>query len=79
MEGEELGGWWKWVYVCIQIATVAYVMACKERVDERAALGIVSDSNLIKLVTNHLPAWYNESDKEQVEESSLLTNEDVTH
>jgi hypothetical protein len=55
------------LYVPAAVLYFAYLQANKDRADRKAAIGIVSDASLIKLVMHDLPRWVSDSEHQRVE------------
>ncbi|KAJ1438492.1 hypothetical protein B484DRAFT_392303, partial [Ochromonadaceae sp. CCMP2298] len=45
----------------------SYAQAHKERADRKAAVGIVTDPKLLRLVLEEMPSWVNDSEHQRVE------------
>ena len=43
----------------------------KDKADAGIALGVVTDANVLKLITKELPSWFYESETERVEVRSV--------
>lgn len=54
-------------YVPLAVLYFAYLQAKKDRADRKAAIGIISDPALIKLVVKEMPRWVSDSEHQRVE------------
>jgi hypothetical protein len=55
------------LYLPLAALYFSYLQASKDRADRKAALGIVSDPALVKLVMKELPRWVSDSEHQRVE------------
>ena len=56
-----------WLYLPIGVLFLSYLQATKDRIDHQAAIGIVSDPALIRLIVQELPSWISDSHFQRVE------------
>lgn len=54
-----------WFHVPLSVAFLLYMQAKKNRNDRMAALGIVSDTDILKIIMSEWPGWIRDSDVEQ--------------
>lgn len=54
-------------YLPLAIFYLSYLQTSKDRVDRQAAIGIVSDPQLIKFVNEEMPSWISDSEFHRVE------------
>ena len=55
-----------WAYVPAALLFLSYLKASKDRKDRQAAIGIVSDPDILKYMMEEMPKWVEDSDTEQV-------------
>jgi hypothetical protein len=54
-------------YVPIAVLFLGYLQTIKARVDRQAAIGIVTNPTLLKLIQTEMPSWFRDSDFQRVE------------
>mmetsp|Transcript_3345 Transcript_3345/g.5234 ORF Transcript_3345/g.5234 Transcript_3345/m.5234 type:complete len:960 (+) Transcript_3345:112-2991(+) len=54
-------------YLPLSLMYVSYLKADKDRQDRKAAIGIVSDVNILKYVAEEMPSWIKHSDVQRVQ------------
>ena len=55
-----------WAYIPAALIFLSYLKASKDRKDRQAAMGIVTDPNILKYMLEEMPNWVEDSDTEQV-------------
>eukprot|EP01034_Spumella_vulgaris_P025395 gene25395-31853_t len=56
-----------WLYIPAAVGFFSYYQAQKDRADRKAAIGIVSDPALMRLVLEEMPSWVTDSSFQRVE------------
>lgn len=56
-----------WLYIPMSILGLSYLQAEKDRADRKAAIGIVTNSSMLRLVEEELPSWIRDSEFQRVE------------
>jgi len=56
-----------WFYVPLSILFLSYLQAEKDRSDRKAAIGIVTNTNVLRLVEEELPSWIRDSEFQRLE------------
>jgi hypothetical protein len=60
-------GWSLWWGLLISVCIISFMQHQKDMNDVALAMGIVSDAQVLKLVTQEMPQWFHDSEVERVE------------